>query len=336
MHAITLATTETRYSCADDDTLLRAGLREGLGLAYECNVGSCGTCKVELIEGELHNRWPAAPGLNERDRARGRVLACQSQPLTACTIKARVLSEYRPLHRPRRFRATLVATVDLTHDMREFRFRTDDAPAFEPGQYALLSFADIAGPRAYSMCNLPADGAWHFVIKRLPGGAGTGALFDTVAAGDSIDVDGPYGRAYLRTDSPRDIVCIAGGSGLSPVIAIARAMAREPRLASTKLHFFYGGRAPRDICGDAMLAELPGWGDRIRFYPAISMPELDVDGRWRGETGFVHEVVARTLGANLVHHEIYFAGPPVMAQAVQRMLLQHRVPLGQIHFDAFY
>jgi len=85
-----------------------------------------------------------------------------------------------------------------------------------------------------------------------------------------------------------------------------------------------------------MLAELPGWGDRIRFYPAISMPELDVDGRWRGETGFVHEVVARTLGANLVHHEIYFAGPPVMAQAVQRMLLQHRVPLGQIHFDAFY
>ena len=51
MHTIELAEGE-HYRCADDDTLLRAGLRAGLGMPYECNAGSCGTCKVELLDGE--------------------------------------------------------------------------------------------------------------------------------------------------------------------------------------------------------------------------------------------------------------------------------------------
>jgi toluene monooxygenase electron transfer component len=186
------------------------------------------------------------------------------------------------------------------------------------------------------MCNLPDGGQWHFIVKRMPGGAGTATLFDQLGPGATVTIDGPYGRAYLRTDSARDIVCIAGGSGLSPVLAVARGMARTPSLANARLHFFYGGRGPRDICGEAQLAELPGYGERIRYYPAISMPELDVDRAWAGDVGFIHDVVARALGARLPEHEIYFAGPPAMAQAVQRMLIQHRVPLSQMHFDSFY
>jgi len=66
-HAIRLAD-GSEYRCAPDDTLLRAGLRSGLGFPYECNAGSCGTCKVELVAGTVESAWPAAPGLGERDR----------------------------------------------------------------------------------------------------------------------------------------------------------------------------------------------------------------------------------------------------------------------------
>ena len=62
MHTIELAEGED-YRCADDDTLLRAGLRAGLGMPYECNAGSCGTCKVELLEGQITSLRPDAPGL---------------------------------------------------------------------------------------------------------------------------------------------------------------------------------------------------------------------------------------------------------------------------------
>src|SRR4051794_20220666 len=142
------------FTCAVDDTLLRAGLRAGLGFPYECNAGSCGTCKVELVDGTIHSLRPDAPGLGDRDRAKNRVLACQAQPTTDCRIKLRLRPENVPVHRPARFRATLEAVRDLTHDMREFRFRAaPGSPGFLPGQYALFYLPGLDVPRTYSMAN---------------------------------------------------------------------------------------------------------------------------------------------------------------------------------------
>jgi toluene monooxygenase electron transfer component len=337
MSTIHLAGTTTSYACSPGDTLLRAGLRAGLALPYECNVGSCGNCKVELVEGEVDVRWPEAPGLTEKDRARSRILGCQSRPRGDCTIKARLLDANRPIHMPRRFEAVLVASHDITHDIREFRFRSMSAPRFLPGQYALLDIPATNAPRAYSMSNIDdGSGEWHFQIRRVPDGQGTSYLFDRAVPGQGITLDGPFGHAWLRSDAPRDLVCIAGGAGLSPLISIARGMAREPALAQRKLHFFYGGRAPRDLCGESMLRELPGFGERLFYHAIISMPELDTAGEWHGDVGFVHELAARKLGTALGSHEVYFAGPPAMTLAVQRMLIQHKVPMGQMHFDRFY
>lgn len=337
MFKITVANTPHQFECAPDDTILRAAQRAGLGMPYECNVGSCGTCKIELISGEVESNWPAAPALTERDRGRGRVLGCQSRPMGDCTVKARLAEQYQTGRRPQRFKASLSACRDLTHDIREFRFQLAAPVDFLPGQYALLNFPGVNGPRAYSMSNIAqGDASWHFMIKRVPGGAGTGALFDQVRIGDTLAMDGPYGLAYLRTDSPRDIVCIAGGSGLAPVISIARGVAANPAMASRKLHLFYGGRTPRDICGEDVIRELPGFGERFFYHPIISMPESDGAQQWSGRVGFVHELALHVLGHALAEHEIYFAGPPPMAQAVQRMLIEEKVPGGQVHYDAFY
>ncbi|MDB5764179.1 MAG: oxidoreductase [Herminiimonas sp.] len=338
MFKITVADSERQFECAPDDTIMRAALRAGVGVPYECNVGSCGTCKIELVSGEVVSNWPEAPALTERDRGRKRILGCQSRPTGDCTVKARLSDQYLGSGcRPQQFKATLTACRDVTHDIREFRFRLDVPVHFLPGQYALLYFPDVNGPRAYSMSNISQDdGSWHFQIKRVPGGSGTGTLFDKIRTGDTLMMDGPYGLAYLRTDSPRDIVCIAGGSGLAPVMSIARGVAADPSMASRKLHFFYGGRGPRDICGEDMLRELPGFGERFFFHSIISMPELDTERQWAGRIGFVHDMALEVLGKTLPEHEIYFAGPPAMAQAVQRMLMQEKVPGGQVHYDAFY
>jgi toluene monooxygenase electron transfer component len=337
MFNITLAGTEQQFECAPDDTILRAAHRAGIGLPYECNVGSCGTCKIELVSGELTSNWPEAPGLTDRDRTRNRVLGCQSRPNGDCTVKARAAEQYLTPNRPLRTEATLIATRDLTHDIREFQFKLEKPIDFLPGQYALLYTPSPTGPRAYSMSNIAqGDGVWHFQVKRVPGGSGSGALFDHVSVGDTLMVDGPYGLAYLRPDSPRDIVLIAGGSGLAPMISIARGVAANPAMATRKVHFFYGGRGQRDICGEDMLCELPGYGQHLYFHPIISMPAQDDGQQWAGKIGFVHELVLEVLGKSLPEFEIYFAGPPPMAQAVQRMLFEEKVPGGQVHYDAFY
>jgi toluene monooxygenase electron transfer component len=325
------------YDCAADDTILRAGLRAGLGLPYECNAGSCGTCKVELIEGAIHSLRPDAPGLGERDRAKNRVLACQAQPQGDCRIKVRLRPENVPVHRPQRFRATLESVRDVTHDMREFRFRAQPGgPGFLPGQYALFYLPGLDVPRTYSMSNVDdGSGAWEFIVRRVPGGVGTNTLFDKVALGSTIELDGPYGLAYLRADAPRDIVCIAGGSGLAPVLSVARGAVREPKLDGRHVHVFYGARTHRDLCGETEICALPGYGERVHFYPALSM--ADADGPvWTGKTGFIHEIARDFIGDRWADYEYYFAGPPAMAEAVQKMLIEKRVPYPQVHFDSFY
>jgi toluene monooxygenase electron transfer component len=98
--AVRLAGADAAFSCNAGDTLLRAAQRAGLGFPYECNVGSCGNCKFELVEGEVHATWALAPGLSDKDRQRKRHLGCQSQPRSDCVVKLRLLPRYVPPHRP--------------------------------------------------------------------------------------------------------------------------------------------------------------------------------------------------------------------------------------------
>ena len=72
MPRITLAGQDVGYACAGDDTILRAALRAGFGFPYECNTGSCGTCRFELIEGEVVHERAEPPAWTELDRRRRR------------------------------------------------------------------------------------------------------------------------------------------------------------------------------------------------------------------------------------------------------------------------
>lgn len=320
------------------DTVLRAALRAGIGFPYECNSGGCGSCKFELLGGEVENLWPQAPGLSERDRRKGLLLACQCLASTDVQIKVRTTPDCVPVIGPRRLHAQFIASQDITHDLREFRFATQESANFLAGQYAMLAIAGVSTPRAYSMSNVGnPQGEWHFQIRRVANGVATERLFDHLQIGETIEIDGPYGLAYLRPEIPRDIVCVAGGSGLAPMVSIARGAARSGVLQKRQLHFFYGGRTPRDICGDSFLRELPGYGESLHFHPVVSMPGQPGEALWTGETGFVHDLVRLTLGEALPQYEFYFAGPPPMTQSLQEMLMvDHQVPFEQIHFDRFF
>ncbi len=338
MARITLANSDAAFDVAEGDTVLRAALRAGLGFPYECNVGSCGNCRFELQEGEVAHLRADPPAWGERDRARKRWLGCQAAPAGDCRIKVGLAEKYVPLVRPRISGALLTERHDVTHDIVEFRFRLDAPHPFLPGQYALIDAPGVTGARAYSMCNVADAGTaeWHFQIKRVPGGAATGALFDRLRTGDRVTLDGPYGMAWLREEAPRDVLCLAGGSGLSPMVSIARAAAVSPRLADRSIRFLYGGRTARDVAGEQFLRDLPGWGGRITYEAVVSQPDAPESAGWQGATGFLHEVAKARFGEALKDMEVYFAGPPAMAEATHRMLYEAGVPPERIHFDQFY
>lgn len=321
------------FDCGEDDTILRAALRAGIGMPYSCNVGSCGNCRFQLVEGAVEHRRKDAPAYTDRDRKRGRWLGCQAVPQEDCVVSFREDPNAVPTYRPVRRRGTLLDRQMLNHDMGEFAVRIDGDPDFLPGQYALLGLDGVEGERVYSMCNLPDEGdVWRFQIKRVPGGAATTRLFDVLAPGDGFAVDGPYGTAFLHDDNPRDVVLIAGGSGLSPMVSIARGALASPLHPDRQLHFFFGGRGPRDLSAGDFLTEITD--PRFHYHRAISDASI-ADG-WSGAQGFIHEIADVTLGDHLPACEIYFAGPPAMAAAIQQAMRTRGVPAEQLHFDEFY
>lgn len=341
---------------AGDDSLLRGALRAGFDFPYECSVGGCGGCRFDLLDGVMATLWDEAPGLSERDRRRGKRLACQSLPEGDCTVRVRAAgSEPSGLAAPRRIDATLLARRPVTPDLVEFTFAVPTDMRFRPGQYALLYPPGVQGARAYSLSNLPGEhaapgcaggegtalvaghdgtvdepGLWRFMIRRVPGGRGSNALFDQAAPGDVVSLDGPYGHAWLRPGE-RDVVCIAGGSGLGPMLSVARGVLAEP--GSRKVLFFLGLRSQAEL-GAARELEALATDPRLQAWTVLSNPVADV--AWTGPTGFVHTTVEQVLAPPLQGYDYYFAGPPLMVEAVQGLLaVRHGVPHRQIRFDRF-
>lgn len=318
----------TSFECEEGDTILRAALRAGVGMPYSCNTGSCGNCRFELIDGKVRHLRDDPPAWGERDLKRNRWLACQAAPESDCRIKFRAAPDYVPPVTPEKRAARLTSIQKITHDISEFTLDIDGSPDFRPGQYALLDLPGIEGPRAYSMSNLASDSHWRFMVKRVPGGSASNWLFDS-APGAELTVDGPYGTGYLREDSPRDIVLMAGGSGLSPMVSIALGAVAAGMSDTRKIHMFYGGRDLPDLYDPAHLGPAQ---EKIAFTAALSEPKSN----WTGAKGFLHEVVASDLGANLKDCDIYFAGPAVMSAAVQKMAHEAGVPMDRLFFDEFY
>jgi toluene monooxygenase electron transfer component len=337
-YQVQLAGTEQSFSCAKDDTVLRAALRAGIAFPYECNVGSCGNCKFELIEGEAASCWLAAPGLSDKDKTKNRMLGCQTRIASNTVIKLRTMDKYKPLQSPVRINAQLVASRAITHDLSEFAFELDAPLRFAPGQYALVQMAGIEGARAYSMSNTDSSTTLEFQVRKVPSGVGSAALFD-LPIGSTVQIDGAYGMAYLREDAAsasRDILCIAGGSGLAPMVSIARGAFASTALAGRKLHFVYGARTVQDVCGEDMLVALPGWQDRGAYHAVVSNSSNEDASTSQYQQGFAHDAVDTMFGADLAKFEIYFAGPPLMAQSLLKLLIDRQVPMEQVHFDQFY
>lgn len=327
------------FRCPEGDTLLRAALRAGLPATYECNSGGCGACKYILSDGGVDQINPDAPGLTARDKRKGKLLACQSVPLSDCAVTLTLDADWPPGHtRPQTAAATVTDVRELTHDLREITVRTEDVADFLPGQFAMIAVPAPEGARpverAYSMSNLPnGQGVWQFQIKRVPGGAVSPRFVDELAVGDVVNLDGPYGHAHLHPGE-RDIVCIAGGSGLAPMVSVARGLADRGDAASRRLDFFYGGRREEDMCAREFVDEVSPRLAHASLAEAISEePSRD----WVGSRGFIHEVLAVAEIPDLAERDIYVAGPPIMTDAVVRhLVLERHIPVDRVHFDRFF
>jgi propane monooxygenase reductase subunit len=336
-HTVRLEPVGIEFEADEDETVLNAAFRQGLALMHGCKEGQCSACKSFLLDGDVDLDRYSTFALPDFEEQEGWTLLCRAHALSDLEVELinydeEMLTSGLPVHEAR---ARVEAVEPLTHDIRRLVLSLTE-PAeleFHPGQYVDIAIpGDEANHRSFSMANLPSDaGRLEFMIKLYPDGRFSGLLSDGgIAAGQELDVKGPYGVFTLRDQSPRRLLFIGGGAGMAPILCLLRSLAE--RGIERPAVYYYGARREADLFHldelRALAEEIPSF----EFVPALS--EVDPSDGWDGETGLITDVVERREdGFDAV--DAYVCGPPPMVEAAQALLIAKGVPESRIYYDKF-
>ena len=321
----------------EDKTVLRQASEQGLMLMHGCKEGQCASCKSFVLDGDdIELDRYSTFALPDYEREEGFTLLCRAHVYEDVTIELLNFDE-EMIHSGLPIQnavAEVVSIEAVTHDLRHLVLRLIE-PAeikFFPGQYVDIAVPGSDATRSFSMANTSSreDGRLEFVIKVYPDGLFSSFLDTRLAAGDRVDLTGPFGVFTLREGHDEDIVFVGGGAGLAPILALLRSMAE--RGIDRRAAFYSGARRRRDLCFTDELTALEEKLPNFRFVPALSEPD-DGDG-WDGEVGLITDVVKRHE-TDLRRAHAYLCGPPPMVEAAMPLLASLGVAEKHIYYDKF-
>lgn len=343
---VTLHSKTDRYEFVAEGSkaLLFAGLGQGIALPYACASGTCGSCKATIKSGSVVDLWPAAPG-KKGFKGDNQILLCQCAPGADCELEVnesvhRMTSGSAP---PAGVNGRVTSWQLLTHDVASWELELDEPMTYEAGQFVLVRFPGVEGARAYSMVNFePGSRRLELLIKKKPGGGLSEALFAGDPSGSQVRVTGPLGAAVFKPAAGKDLLCIAGGSGVAGMMSILEHAEASGFFPQRSGHFFFGVRSMRDAFFLDRLASLARFAlgalditvclsdtpvpDGVREqYPALSFAH-----------GLVHEVALKQMAGRLANVHAFLAGPPPAVDAAMRgLVLQGKLSPRSISFDKF-
>ena len=306
--------------------LLEVLLEHAVPVSYSCMSGRCGTCRCKVLKGKVleSGGHESKTPIVDSDQF---VLACQTVLTEDCTIEIPEPDEV-VVHPARIAKAKVTEISDLTHDVKQLRLQLQKPLSYSPGQYVQLQF----GPgmaRPYSMAGLGIDGELEFHIRIVADGRLTQYIAQHLQIGASVRMTGPLGTAYLRRKHTGPMICIAGSTGLAPVLAIVRgALADGMR---NPIHLYFGVRTDRDLYGEHWLQELAAVHPNLKIHVVITSGK-ESPGR---RTGLVTDAVAADW-KDLRSARSYVCGPPPMVEAATLLLKQRGLLREHIYADAFY
>ncbi len=313
------------------ETILDSILREGFAVPYSCRNGTCSSCKSKLVSGQVeHDQYDRA-ALTDAELAAGQILLCRAHPSEDIVIEASEVAIPASVNiqtLPVRVKSLAL----LTHDVMEVRLRLPKQVSFSyiPGQYIDVFMRD-GKRRGFSIASPPGGEELVLHVRHVPNGRFTGHIFRSIKVNDVLRFEGPLGTFFLRQESDRPIIMVAGGTGFAPLQAML-----EHALASQferSIHFFWGVRAARDLYQLDLIAK---WGQQrpsqFKFTPVLS--ERTADDGWDGGSGWVHEAVLQHY-SDLSDFEVYASGPPPMIDAIRHQFPASGLDQDCLYFDSF-
>ena len=335
-YTITVQPSGRSFEAEPAETMLAAGIRQGIGLPYGCKDGACGSCKCKKISGTVTHGPHQDKALSAQEEADGYVLTCCGTATSDVVLESRQVTHAGAF--PIKKMPARVATLEkLSPDVVRLKLQlpANDIIQYHAGQYVEFILRDGAR-RSYSMANAPhtlvESGApmVDLHIRHMPGGKFTDHVFGAMKEKEILRIEGPYGSFHLQ-ESPKPIVLLASGTGFAPIKAIIEHMQFMGITRDAVL--YWGGRRPQDLYMDewvkARCAEMP----HLKYVPVVS-DALPEDG-WSGRTGFVHLAVLQDF-ADLSGHQVYACGAPIVVDSARKDFVEKAgLPEHEFFADAF-
>jgi CDP-4-dehydro-6-deoxyglucose reductase/ferredoxin-NAD(P)+ reductase (naphthalene dioxygenase ferredoxin-specific) len=323
-HKASILSVDKEIIVEEGETLLDAALRQGVDYPHSCRTGRCGACKSRLSSGKVEHLSHLRFTLTDQEKADGLILACRAVPQS--DVKAAWLVQ---AEQPRfRMKGQVIENSWLTHDTIRLVVKLPETVRFHPGQYALLRIAGL-GERSYSMANRSHGRALEFFIRRVPDGRISGYIAHRLKAGDLVEVEGPFGTSYLRTDHTGPIMAIAGGSGIAPIKAIIDTALYYGM--KQDIHLYFGVREERDLYLLEHFERLAQQHSNFHFQISLD----HATQRTKHRLGRLDQVIFSDWKIFEGSWQAYVAGPPPLVESMAFRLPEMGILPDNIFADPF-
>jgi len=328
---ITLQPSGHGFDAPADEPILQAALDAGFNLPYGCRNGACGTCKGKVLEGHVDFGIAQEHALPLAERAGGMALFCCAKPLSDLVLEVKEIGAIKDI--PLKTMPCRVQHLEKLADdvmLMTLKLPTNERLQFLAGQYIEFLLKD-GKRRAFSLANAPHDDELlQLHVRLIPGGTFTDHVFHAMHEKEILRFEGPHGSFFLREDSDKPIILLAGGTGFAPIKGIVEHAIHNK--ITRPMTLYWGARNRAGI----YLPELPQqWAaahPHIDYVPVLSDPEA-ADG-WNGRSGLVHEAVLADFD-DLSGHQVYACGAPAMIEAAKRDFTARGLPDGEFYADIF-
>ncbi|MBC7698661.1 MAG: CDP-6-deoxy-delta-3,4-glucoseen reductase [Bacteroidia bacterium] len=330
-HQITLQPSGNTYTAKAYETLLESAINAGINIPYGCRNGTCGSCKGSILSGEVDYGDYAESALSDVEKSAGKALFCCARPLSDLILECREMNmDFVPA---RIIPARVERKEQLSHDVMALFLKLPSSQSlqFKAGQYIEFLLKD-GKRRAFSLANPPhIDGLLELHLRLIPGGQFTEYVFNEMPDKATMRIEAPFGSFYLRDDSDKPIIMVAGGTGFAPIKGIIEHMLHHNM--NREITLYWGARSLQDLYMPALPASWAAAHPHIKFIPVLS--DATAEDNWHGRTGYVHQAVLDDFAYGLAKYEVYCCGAPGMVEVAHASFLQAGLAEDAFFSDAF-
>ena len=331
MNIVTIKNSSHSFDVRPSQTVLAAAIDAGINLPYGCRNGACGSCKAKLVSGKvMHNDYQSS-AMSDAELAAGNTLLCCAMALEDLVIECREVGGLAGI-KPRILPARVAKKEQLAHDVIALHLQlpASERLQFKAGQYIEFILKD-GKRRAFSIANAPHDADFlQLHIRVIAGGVFSEYAANELQEKAILRIEAPFGNFFLREDSNKPLIMVAGGTGFAPVKGIIEHMLFNN--IQRDIFLYRGARQLQDLYMHDLCEKWADLMPNIAYIPVLS--DADVNDTWTGRTGLVHQAVLNDI-KDLSGYQAYVCGAPAMCEAAHNTFMQQGLNVDEFFSDAF-